>query len=574
MRRRDALKLGVGAGAGALAAAALVGRPKHTAASDDFDLPSPATTPFVDPLPLPPQAQTVAKFGAQDCPSDIVDSPRTKFYRLVEEEALVKLHRDLPATRVWRYRDVNQPAASPFGVGPTFKSLVYDTPTLGGANIVRIKNNLPDPHIGFGVNRTTTHLHGGHVEARSDGFPEDSADDPAFHPVREPRDEFDYCYALKDPGFAHGAPDPTDRPATLWYHDHLLDFTGPNVYRGLAGFFLVFDQLDADDETGKRFWATNLRLPSGAFDVPLVLQDRRLDRNAQLVYVPGDHDGFLGDKHLVNGKIQPYFIVKRRKYRFRLLNGANARFYMIQLADSRGRTHPFDVIGTEAGLTSRPLRGLDRVLLSNAQRRDIVIDFSRFAENTELYLENRLDQDSGRGPGGDFDDPDLLDPRQAIRLLKFIVRGEAADPSRVPDVLRPFAAITQDEIRRSRRRHFEFERRRGAWAINGEFIDIDRPNFIVPINTPEVWTFENGGGGWWHPIHVHLEFMHVLSRNGKAPPLIERDGIAKADVITLGPNDVVEVFLKFRDHPGRWVFHCHNVEHEDAFMMLRFDIAG
>jgi FtsP/CotA-like multicopper oxidase with cupredoxin domain len=289
--------------------------------------------------------------------------------------------------------------------------------------------------------------------------------------------------------------------------------------------------------------------------------------------VPGDHNGFLGDKFLVNGKIQPYFEVKRRKYRFRLLNGSNARFYMIFLADSRRRTQRFDVIGTDGGLLARTLRDFDRLLLANAERRDIVIDFSRYAEGTELYLEDRMDQDNGRGPGGDFDDP-VLDPRDAKRLLKFIVRGNVpSDPSRVPDVLRPFEAITADEIRRARRRTFEFERRRGAWAINGEFVDIDRPAFTVPVNTPEVWTFKNGGGGWWHPVHVHLEFMHILTRNGRPPPPIERDGIAKLDVITLGPNDKVEVFFKFRDYPGKWVFHCHNIEHEDAFMMLRFDVA-
>jgi hypothetical protein len=268
-----------------VAAGALVGDGGIPAArgASDFDLPSPATEPFVDKLPVPPVATTVPKFPAPECPTYVTSDPQTRYFRLSEEEALVKLHRDLPPTWVWRYRDENTPVSSPPGLGPTFKSFVYSTPGVGSANIVKITNNLPDPLVGFGVNHTTTHLHGLHVEARSDGFPEDPADDLNCHPVREPGHSFNYCYALLDPGFAHGAPDATDRPATLWYHDHLLDFTGPNVYHGLAGFFLCFDQIDANDETGATFPATNLRLPSGDFDVPLVIQDKRLDRNAQLV---------------------------------------------------------------------------------------------------------------------------------------------------------------------------------------------------------------------------------------------------------------------------------------------------
>jgi len=352
----------------------------------------------------------------------------------------------------------------------------------------------------------------------------------------------------------------------MWYHDHILDFTGPNVYRGLAGFFLYFDELDSGSEQ------SGLRLPSGEFDVPLLLQDRRLDRNAQLVYDGlTDHNGFLGDKWLVNGVIQPFLVVKRRKYRFRLLNGCNARFLGMRLVDSRGRRQEFDLIATEGGLLSRPEPGRDLVFLSPAQREDIVVDFSRFKEGTVLYLENRVDQPDGRGPKGDFDEPELLG--SGPRFLEIRVGGDAEDPSQVPAELRPFEAITAAEIARARRREFVFERRHGAWVVNGEAVDLERSVADSRLNEPEVWRFVNKGGGWWHPIHVHLEFMHVLKRNGRrtrAPE--ETDGIAKRDVITLGPNDEVEVFFKFRDFPGPWVFHCHTLEHEDAFMMARFNV--
>jgi len=346
----------------------------------------------------------------------------------------------------------------------------------------------------------------------------------------------------------------------------LLDFTGPNVYRGLAGFFLYFDELDTGSER------TGLHLPSGAFDVPILLQDKRLDRNAQLVY-DGlvDHDGFLGDTFLVNGVIQPFLEVQRRKYRFRMLNGSNARFFGVSLADRDGRPQAYDLIATEGGLLSAPARRQTLSLLSPAQREEIVFDFSRFSEGMRLYLVNRLDQPDGRGPKGTFEEPELV---AGTRLLELRVVGAAVDdPSQVPDVLRPFAAISQAEIDRARRRSFEFERSHGSWLINGEAVDLERPIAASPLNEPEVWRVKNGGGGWWHPVHIHLEFMHVLKRDGnRATRVEERDGTAKRDIITLGPGSEVEVFFKFRDFPGPFVFHCHNLEHEDVFMMARFDV--
>jgi FtsP/CotA-like multicopper oxidase with cupredoxin domain len=554
IRRRDFLRFGLAG------SAALVGSRRARAASSfsDDPPPSPRTTPFVQRLPQPPPLGPVAPFRS-DCrfpPQS--DLARLRFHQIVMEERLVRLHPELPPTLVWGYRDANTPRGQyPLGLGPTFIG------RSGEPIVARFVNRLPEDHVGFGEPFMTVHLHGGHQEARSDGFPEDI---PGFPAVIRPGASRDYCYPLLDSGFSIGAPDATDRPATLWYHDHLLDFTGPNVYRGLAGLFLFFDELDTGSER------TGLRLPSGEFDVPLVVQDRRLDRNAQLVYdALTDHDGFLGDKFLVNGVIQPFFQVKRRKYRFRVLNGSNARFLGLFLASEDGRTHPFDLIATEGGLLASPVRGQTLSLLSPAQREDLVIDFSRFREGTVLFLENRLDQPDGRGPKGDFERPELLG--SGTRLLKLVVGPEAEDPSRVPDVLRPFAAISAAEIARASRRTFEFERRRGVWVINGENVDLERPLAVARCNEPEVWRFKNGGGGWWHPVHVHLEFMHVLRRDGRVATRVEeRDGLAKRDVITLGPGSDVEVFFKFRDFTGPFVFHCHTLEHEDFFMMARFDV--
>jgi FtsP/CotA-like multicopper oxidase with cupredoxin domain len=553
--RRDLLRFGLSGGAAFFGSRRACARSRFAAGDPP---PSPRTTPFVQPLPFPPALTPVDPFRA-DCPlPPQSDLSRLRFYHMIQEERLVALHPELPLTRVWGYRDANVKRGDyPLVAGPTF---------IGRSKepiVVRQENRLPEEHVGFGLPTTTVHFHGGHVPAISDGFPEDI---PGFRVAIEPGHTFDYCYPLLDPGFSTGEADATDRPATMWYHDHILDFTGPNVYLGLAGFFLYFDELDSGSER------SGLRLPSGEFDVPLLFQDRRLDRRGQLVY-DGliDHSGFLGDKWLTNGVIQPFLNVKRRKYRFRLLNGCNARFLGMQLVTQDGRPQPFTLIATEGGLMASPVRGRDLAFLSPAQREDIVVDFSRYREGTVLYLEDRVDQEDGRGPKGDFEEPELLGSGR--RFLKIIVGPEADDPSQVPDELRPFEAISAAEIARARRREFVFDRRHGVWAVNGEPVDLERSVASPGLNEPEVWHLVNKSGGWWHPVHVHLEFMHILRRNGRrAVDDLERDGQSKRDVITLGPNDDVEAFFKFRDFPGPWVFHCHTLEHEDAFMMARFTV--
>src|SRR5712691_6028583 len=375
---------------------------------------------------------------------------------------------------------------------------------------------------------------------------------------------------MRAPGFSSGRHEADDRPATMWYHDHFLDFTGPNVYKGLAGFFLAFDERDTGDETGTLFPGTNLRLPSGAFDVPLVIQDKAFDAQGRLLFDTFDHDGFLGNQFVVNGKIQPYFEVKRRKYRFRLLNGSNARVYQLflsQAPNSKTVFH-FDQIATEAGLLSAPIRGITNFRLHPAERVEVVVDFadSQFEGVTEVYLEIRLQQDDGRKPDG---------LGAGTPLLKFrLLDGPTADPSRVPDTLRPHDAISQAELAAptTTRRTFKFERTDGAWAINGQFVDLCVPIAQIPVNSIERWLLVNDSGGWVHPVHIHLELLHVLSRNGQVPPLNERDGNALKDTIYLGPNDKVEIALRVRDFTGPYVFHCHNIEHEDMAMMAAFNV--
>ena len=515
LTRRELVKLGLlGGGYTVLAS----GSGLRRVFADDELPASPQLEPFQVSLPVPPEP-VEATLPSPDCAA-------SRSFHIVEEERSVQIHPALPATPIWGYRDATQSAWN-FVLGPTFRVRMNE-----GGVVVRMTNNLPDhpagfpdPLRGFGVNRMTTHLHGGHHPSRSDGFPDninsffdDNKTSRFQRFVSEPGQSYDYCYPLLDPGFSTHEADATERPSTLWYHDHFFDFTGPNVYRGLAGFFLVFDDLDTGNE------ATGLMLPSnkftsqgvtndvGPFDIPLVLQDKRVDSFGRLIYDPLDHDGFLGDTFFVNGAVQPYLAnVQRRKYRFRFLNGSNARFYRIFLTNSSGQTFPMDQIATEGGLLAAPIRNIQSFQIAPAERVEVVVNFKDFPDKTNLFLENRLAQDDGRKPG------DVLS--RGTQLLQLRVQGTspAADPSQVPNVLRQFAAISAQELAGARRREFKFERTDGAWAINGRFADLEHALTTSVRNRGEIWHLDSGGG-WAHPVHIHLEFMRILSRDGKLPP--------------------------------------------------------
>jgi FtsP/CotA-like multicopper oxidase with cupredoxin domain len=566
-------------------------------------------TPFLDRLPLPDPPQQIQPDGDGVLPAEFADlseearqlvdftgaTGTAAFYKIVEEVRRVQFHSELPFTEIWGYRDGTQAGPSSFAMGPTFKRFAGGN--TADVTIVRVFSELPSvaDHRGFGEPRSTVHLHGGHHPSFSDGFPANIIlpDGRPFNPVFERGGHYDYGFPMTDPGFVDNIADEAERPSTLWYHDHLLDFTGQNVYRGLVGFAIVFEDpktklprlresaRDTGDENNLDNLPLALRLPSGDFDVPLALQEKTFGPNGELVFDTFNFDGFLGEQFLVNGKVQPFLPVKRRKYRLRFLNGSNARIYQLFLTDKNGNSYPMTQIATEGGLLSRPIER-QSFMIGMAERVEVVIDFSRFPDSQfqELFIENRLVQDEGRGPGGKFGDPDLVNP--GTKILKFVLEEAVPDPSQVPDVLRPFAAISAGEIAGATRREFKFDRSHGLWTVNGEIAgDLTKSLASPSRDQGEVWRIVNSSGGWWHPIHVHGEYARVLSRDGRLPyggggrdngqPL-ELDGLAKKDTIILGPGSEVEIFLKFRDYSGPYVFHCHNMEHEDHAMMGRFDV--
>jgi FtsP/CotA-like multicopper oxidase with cupredoxin domain len=532
LTRRDLLKMGLLAGGSAmLPLEKAFGR--TVLRLDGGGSPSPATPPFVQSLPIPEDnvPLTAAEVAALSPPIDArcnVDAA-TKVFVVHEREVLHQFHPNLPPNTVWAYDGIYP--------GRTFRQ------KTGVKYVVRFVNDLPADHTGFGVPNSTIHRHGGFQESVDDGYP------TLFF---GPGGRQDYLFTEDPPGG-----DPTEIHSTMWYHDHLVDFTAQNVYKGLAGFWLVTDDLDSGDENDPS--ATALHLPSGPFDIPLVFQDRLFDRNGVLIYDSFSHNGFLGDKFCVNGVIQPFLPVFNRKYRFRLLNGSNARFYEFFLRVGEGsQTLPFKVIATDGGLLPHPVQ-VQSIRLGMAERYEIVVDLTNVTAS-HVYFENRLQQRDGRGP-------DRVTPT-GTRILRLDLQGAPPTPdnSQVPANLRPLPTIN---LANAVQRRFEFARSRGAWVVNGEFFDDNRSVAQPRFARPEIWTLKNGGGGWWHPIHIHLEDFQILSRNGRPPAAFEA---GRKDTVVLGPNDEVRVAIQFREHAGRYVFHCHNIEHEDLAMMARFDV--
>jgi FtsP/CotA-like multicopper oxidase with cupredoxin domain len=535
LSRRDLLKLGIFVGGAGLMGYGLTpgtvradrGRGRNSGPGGGFGGGLQRTpirfTPFSVSMPVPSLMPAVPAF-ARGCEFGVPTGPDPVFHEVHMRRATVQI---LPGvdTEIQGYDGLYP--------GPTLRS------RIGTPDVVRMVNDLDID--------TVVHQHGGHNPSASDGSP--FADQ-----IIPPGGSRDFCYPNEPAGG-----DPNENPSTLWYHDHAPDFTGPNVYSGLAGFTIVTDDLEEDlIDSGV--------LPGPAFDVPMVLQDKTFNADGSLFFDPFDHDGFLGDVYVVNGKAQPFFDVERRRYRFRILNGSNARFYLLRLSSGQ----PFIQIGADSWLLPAAVRR-DRILLSGAERADVVIDFTNAPD--VVYLENILRQDEGRGPRGDLEDPDVQAP---VRLVQFRVRGAAVSPdaSVAPGTrLRPNTPIDPGEIVATRR--FELDRRGGAWQINDRFFDPDRSDANPRLGTAERWIVKNESGGWWHPVHVHLEAHQIQRVNGRRflpqQPLQPPD-FFKRDTTLLGPNDEVELFVFFRDHPGRFVFHCHNLEHEDHAMMSRFDV--
>ncbi len=479
----------------------------------------------------------------------------------------------------------------------------------GEAILFRHHNRLPFDQTqngGFGLHTITTHEHNGHHGAENDGFT-----GAYFYPGQF----YDYHYPIvlaglktinttatdpkagspNDAGGIDKVPgDWHETMSTHWFHDHMFSFTSQNVYKGNAGMFNLYSALDRGNEEIND--GVNLRLPSGRaksfgnldYDVNLMLADKAFDRDGQLFFDIFQDDGFLGDVMTVNLAYNPFFEVERRKYRFRILNGAVARFFKIALSDGS----PMIQIANDGNLLPRPvvLTQLDEQGI--AERYDIVIDFSRYSIGQKVWMVNLAEHNDGRKPDKDLSIAEALsgnsDDPCVGRFLEFrIVRNPAQpDISQVPAVLIPNPDLSGIPV--VREREFEFGRGanqtsndpitsfEGPWGIKTDDGDMLAANFgrvsAAPrFGTREIWHLKNGGGGWDHPIHIHFEECQTLARDGSASNVKAAER-GRKDVWRLRPGGEVTITLQFRDFAGMFMEHCHNTTHEDFAMLLRWEI--
>jgi len=458
--------------------------------------------PFTVPLPVPPVARPVRTDASTD------------YYEITQREASAGI---LPGLRT--------PILGYDGMfpGPTIVS------RSGRRTVVRHRNELAVP--------TAVHLHGGHTPAESDGHPADLVVPPDWDMGggmggRVSVGQRDYEYPCRQ------------RAATLWYHDHRMDFTGPAVYRGLAGFHLIRD----DEEDA-------LPLPRGERDVPLMITDRSFDADGAFSYpavdetmrvLPGVEDDFmegvLGDVVLVNGAPWPVFEVEAARYRLRILNASNARRYRLSVPGV-----PFVHIGADGGLLARPAT-LESLTVTPGERFDVVLDFSRQRPGTELTVLN------GLGSGS------------TASVMRFRVTRRVRDDSHVPDRLSSVPRL--DAARAVRTREWRFTVGEAgdhtSWLINGATFDPARIDADVRLGDLEVWRIVSD---LHHPVHLHLDPFQVLSRRGDVP---RPEDAGWKDTVDVRPSEYVDLAVRFTDYAGKYVLHCHNLEHQDMAMMATF----
>jgi len=476
-------------------------------------------------------------------------------------------------SKVWTYVDMNPNSKGDFATGVLRLKAQYGSPVL-----MRMYNGLPKngrDTQGFGINQCSPHLHNAHNPPESDGGPMRFFDSGKW---------WDYWYPNIRAGFASTHKTGTYHPngkwcpgdwqetqSTLWFHDHRMDFTSQNVYKGLASFYTLFSKdinLDTDDET------TGLRLPSGQYDIPLLFTDKVFDQTGQMFFDSFNIEGILGDQQTVNFKIKPYLTVDRRKYRFRFLDAGPSRF--IELSLSRANTTvPITMTRiANCGNLLPKAQVVSSIRLGAAERADVIIDFSNYKPGDVIYLENRLEQLNGKGTSGK-----LLASSSKTQLLKFIVSSavvvdnSASLATLQTQVMVPFPDRTKNPIKIKRK--FDFGTSNGAWNVNGQFFN---PTIVsaYPIEgSQEEWTLTSPGG-WSHPVHIHHEEFQITKRNGNAPAL---DDLSRKDVVRVGDgaqgaagSTSIALNMQFRDWFGDYPMHCHNVVHEDHAMMIRFKI--
>jgi blue copper oxidase len=403
---------------------------------------------------------------------------------------------------------------------------------------INVRNNLDED--------STIHWHGLNVNGDMDGGP---------HQV------------IKAGGEWHPSFKIDQQAGTYWFHPHTLEKTGEQVYKGLAGLFIVDDNTSDSLEIPKNY---------GVDDIPLIFQDRRFDKTGSFSYKTSmiDNDGMLGDKFLVNGVIKPYFEVTKNKIRFRLLNGSNARIYNIALSDNTN----FSQIAIDGGFLEKPV-SLNSVMLGNGERSEVVIDFSKYKtgdtvilkslpfeikEKIQTYLEGRIDNG------------------KEIELMKFVIKDRTDKNLPLPNTLATIDKLSESTASKTRTftlsdmnmsnmngMQMSENSMTSMFTINNKTFDMSRVDENIKLNDTEIWKINNKSQmGMSHPFHIHGMQFQILSRSDKSVSDNEKGW---KDTVLIQPDEEVKIISKFKNK-GMFMYHCHNLEHEDAGMMGMYEV--
>lgn len=515
LSRRDFLKL-AGLGAGTVTMGGII------SACAPYLQPAVSATPFPTSTPIP----------ALPASEDLEITMRAA-------KGQVDIFPDTP-TDIWHYiAEVNQGDSASVQTLPDS----YLGPILHlqrGQNFrARLVNELSE--------QTIVHWHGLHVPAEMDGHPRYAI---------APNATYDYSFRV------------LNRAGTYWFHPHPHQRTGAQAYAGMAGLFIVHDEEEAAAQ-----------LPTGEFDLPLVIQDRIFDANRQLVYAGDSMNGFLGDTILVNGQRNASLTLKPAQYRLRLLNGSNARIYKLAWDDNT----PFTVIATDGGLLEKPIER-NVITLAPAERVELWADFSDYT-GREIHLVS-LPFSNGGGMGmmsGGYPQGTPFD----VLAIRF--EGDVTRLFPRPSLLSsPNFYLPEDSLRT---RRIEVAMQGMAGFINGRSFVMDEvaSDERVRLGDLETWEFVNLGGGMGmmgggmmsqpHPMHIHGVQFQVIERSLDNRQSSGYESLSEGfikegwkDTVLVLPGETVRVLVKFEDFAGLFLYHCHNLEHEDGGMMRNYEV--
>ncbi|HLO45951.1 MAG TPA: multicopper oxidase domain-containing protein [Leadbetterella sp.] len=331
-----------------------------------------------------------------------------------------------------------------------------------------------------------------------------------------------------------------------WYHPHIHESTAEQVTKGLAGLFIV----ETDEEKA-------LGLPSGDYEIPLIIQDKRIDTDGTIKYKPTMSEvmsGYLGETILINGTNKPYLDVATRFYRFRILNGSTARIYNLTLSNAS----EFYIIGSDNGILAQPEK-VKSVILGSGERLDILIDFSSMKLGETVFLKSDTFFTMGNAQGN-----------QPFNLLAFNIKRPETETFKIINALVPVAKLTSSNKKRTFSLKMDMKSKEGMHKINDKVYKSGRIDETVALGATEIWEFDNSTGDEAHPMHIHGVVFQVISRVGGRNIILPHEKGWK-DTVLVAPGEKVQVAVTF-EIKGVFVVHCHNLEHEDDGMMLNFEV--